>query len=150
MVKTDGSAMARYRSTYEYTESAPKYTSEGLLYSGNPLTSIAPMIGKYVFCLPHIHGLSEDNGVSITYSTDNSSMVIHPYCTTFSNDNQANKFKSKGCAPGRSVKDPDETFKSKAGKGTLGGRPMYDWPQCSTFLITKQALLYKSEFISTM
>lgn len=141
-VQVTGSIVEQYRITNQFSEPAQKYPSEGLLYSGTPLKKVVPYIGKLAFCLPHVHGLSEDNGVNITYSTNGSSLVIHPYFTT--NPEDANlhgkTISSRGCAPGI----------GKTDGGYIGAKPMYKDPQCSMLLLSKQSVIYNSEFISTI
>ena len=123
-VKTDGTVVEQFRKTCEFSESAPKYSSEGLLYSGTPLKQVMPHIGKLAFCLPHVHGLSEENGVSITYSEYGDAMVIHPYFTKNAADTHLKEtISSRGCAPGVSkvVDEPGNTV-------NIGTKPMYNSP----------------------
>lgn len=145
-VKTDGTIVEQFRKICQFSESAQKYSSEGLLYSGTPLKQVMPYIGKLAFCLPHVHGLSEENGVSITYSKNGDDMVIHPYFTENEEDRYLKKpMFSRGCAPGVSkVVDKSENIVG------IGSKPMYDSPQCSMLLLSKQSVLYNSEFISTI
>ena len=130
-IKTSGDINRRFSKTYEFTEAAYDYNAEGLLYSGMLVKQIMPHVGKLAFCLPHVHGLSTTNGVNVTYSTDGKALVIHPYL----DDNDKN----------------DEGFTRGIAPGSNGSTcPIQDSPQCSMGLLTKQTVLYNSEYISTI
>lgn len=49
----------------------------GKLNTGEPLKQILESVGKLTFCLPHAHGMSNDNGVNI-YKYDDGTLGIAP------------------------------------------------------------------------
>lgn len=116
----------QYSAYVSVNTKATSKTSKGVLNSGNPMKTVMPSVGKYSFCLPHIHGLSDDNGINYGGDSETGHTgVLWPDL----------------------LQDDDVTCKTN---GIAAGKTMHDWPQATMGVITPKTGKYFSSFYSTV
>jgi hypothetical protein len=116
--------------TSPYISAAQEIRTPGKLNSGTPLQQMIPYIGKLTFCQPHVHGLSETYGVNIHEG---------PYSDQYGIPPKAGHWPTYGS-------DDDR----ETGYGIVPRMYLFNHPKYNLSLNTKNAILYNSEFISTL
>lgn len=120
-------------SSYNSVETdAQEIKIQGKLNSGEPLKQLVGHLGKLTFCQPHAHGFSETNGVNVHEGDQ----------TT----------KHYGIPPGDEVSWPKYGSKGdkESGFGIAPRHYLFDYPKYNLSVNTKNAIMYNSEFISSM
>lgn len=67
---TSGTLIEQCSSIFSVETAATEIRTAGKLNTGDPLKQMVSNIGKLAFCQPHVHGLSEVNGVNIHEGSD--------------------------------------------------------------------------------
>ena len=116
-------------------QDAYEIKSAGKLNSGDPLKQLVGHIGKLSFCQPHVHGLSENNGVNIYVSNSGTGFGIAP---------EYGDWKVRDQSDVAHGDDYDDT------QGIVPMDLLYQQPLYNLSLNTKNAINYNSEFISTL
>ena len=134
-IKTNGANMLEecHKFSTEFTD-AKKHFNAWELNSGKPLEKMVPYLGKLAFCQPHAHGMSGDNGVNIHETKQSNGSYLY------------------GIPPGTEAKyaTHGQGDDYEYGYGIVPRDFLYYKPKYNLCLNTKNAIVQKSEFISTL
>lgn len=131
MTTDNGTMSQQCHSKTAITKEAQEIKTAGKLNTGEPLKTLAYQLGKLTFCQPHAHGLSETTGVNIHEGGAVTKVYGIP--------------SNEGSWPTYGSSSDKET-----GYGIAPRSYLYDNPKYNLTLNTKNAILYNSEFISTL
>ena len=119
------SIVGQFQEITSMKTTASDKTQPGSMNSGSPMKEMMTQIGKLSFCLPHVHGLSEDTGVNCGKSSKGS-LIVWP-----------------------DLGDESGTVDNNT-RGIAADINMYKQPLCSMGIISKNTAKYYTQFYSTI